>query len=142
VFLCRLSRDRAPRFYNTNLESIRKDVECTFGILKKRWRVLDYGLNYYCMKDCEKVFTVCCVLQNMLLSLGENFGFGVVAGRGRPYPGDGLWLEGSEEMAQHFIGETCTATIKANNKKEAVLWQCRRDLLAEHHEYCASIRRS
>ena len=27
-------------FFSTNLESIRKDVECTFGILKKRWRVL------------------------------------------------------------------------------------------------------
>jgi hypothetical protein len=98
------------------LESICKDAECTFGILKKRWRVLEYGLNYYCMKDCEKVFTVCCVLHNMLLSLGENFGFNVVAGCGSPYPGDGLWLEGSEEMAQRFIGETCTATIKANNK--------------------------
>jgi hypothetical protein len=24
-------------YYNTNLESIRKDVECTFGILKKSW---------------------------------------------------------------------------------------------------------
>ena len=23
--------------YNTNLESVRKDVECTFGIQKKRW---------------------------------------------------------------------------------------------------------
>jgi len=79
-------------FYNTNLESIRRDVECTFGILQ-RWRVLDCVLNYYCMKDCEKVFTVSCILHNMLLGLGENFWFNVVAGRGRPYPGDGLWLE-------------------------------------------------
>jgi hypothetical protein len=46
-------------YFNSNLESIRKDVECTFGILKKRWRILDYGFNYYCMKDCEKIFTVC-----------------------------------------------------------------------------------
>ena len=94
--------------------------------------MLEYGLNFYCMKDCEKVFTVCCVLHNILLSLGENFGFDVVAGCGRPYPGDGLWLEGSEEMVQRFIGETCTATIKANDKNEAVIWQCRSDLLAEH----------
>ena len=96
--------------------------------------MLDNGLNYYCMKDCEEVFTVCCILHNMLLSLGENFGFNVVAGRGHPYPSDGLWLEGSEEMAQHFISEACTATMKATDKKEGVLWQCRRDLLAEHRE--------
>ena len=93
------------------------------------------------MKDCEKVLTVCCILHKMLLGLGENFGFNIVAGRGRPYPCDGLWLEGSEEMAQHFIGETCTATIKANDTKEAVLWQIRRNVLAEHREYCVSLRR-
>ena len=28
-------------FFSTNLESVRKDVECTFGILKKRWKVLN-----------------------------------------------------------------------------------------------------
>jgi hypothetical protein len=30
-------------FFSTNLESVRKDVECTFGILKKRWKVLNHG---------------------------------------------------------------------------------------------------
>ena len=33
-------------FFSTNLESVRKDFECTFGILKKRWRILNNGLNY------------------------------------------------------------------------------------------------
>ncbi len=49
-------------YFNTNLEGIRKNVECTFGILKKRWRILDYGLHYYDMKKCKMVFTVCCLL--------------------------------------------------------------------------------
>jgi len=30
-------------FFSTNLESVQKDVECTFGILKKRWKVLNHG---------------------------------------------------------------------------------------------------
>ena len=81
-------------YYNTNLESIRKDIEYTFGILKKMWRILDYGLNLYCMNDCEKKFTVCCILHNTLLKLGEQFGMSTVAGRGAPYGNDGLWLEG------------------------------------------------
>ena len=32
---------------------MRKDVECTFGILKKRWRVLNNGLMYQDIKVCE-----------------------------------------------------------------------------------------
>jgi hypothetical protein len=28
-------------FFSTQIESVRKDVECVFGILKKRWRILD-----------------------------------------------------------------------------------------------------
>eukprot|EP00970_Alexandrium_tamarense_P012998 scaffold3198_cov213-Alexandrium_tamarense.AAC.30 len=59
-------------YFNTNLESIHKDVECTFGILKKRWRILNKGLNYHDMKKCEMVFTVCCVLHNMLLDAGRD----------------------------------------------------------------------
>jgi hypothetical protein len=81
--------------YNIYLESIRKDVECTFGILKKRWRILDYGLQYYDMKFCEKVFTVCCcALHNILLDVGDDMGFSRVnvrVCRGAPSGSDGLW---------------------------------------------------
>jgi hypothetical protein len=31
-------------YFLTNLEIIQKDVECTFGILKKLWKVLKNGL--------------------------------------------------------------------------------------------------
>jgi hypothetical protein len=55
-------------YYNSNLESIMNDVECTFGILKKRWRILDYCLQYYDMKFCEMILpsivncTICCLM--------------------------------------------------------------------------------
>ena len=32
--------------FSSNLESVRKDVECVFGILKKRWKVLDHGFKF------------------------------------------------------------------------------------------------
>ena len=50
--------------FNTNLESVRKDVECTFGILKKRWRILDYGIHYIDMYNCEKILqsVQCCTI--------------------------------------------------------------------------------
>ena len=52
--------------FSSNLESVRKDVECTFGILKKRWRILNYGLHYRDIKKCEKIFVTCCCLHNFL----------------------------------------------------------------------------
>ncbi len=33
-------------YFLSNIESVRKDVECTFGIIKKRWQILNNGLNY------------------------------------------------------------------------------------------------
>jgi hypothetical protein len=124
-------------YFNSNLESIRnKDVECTFGILKKRWRILDYGFNYYCMKDCEKIFTVCCMLHNMLLGLGETFGYQVIAGRGVPFAGDGLWLEDSVALNGRLDADQvlCSAAFKEADRRDAVLWKNRRDYLAEHLE--------
>jgi hypothetical protein len=47
-------------FFLTNLESVRKDVECTFGILKKRRQVLNDGLVYRDINKCEKIFNACC----------------------------------------------------------------------------------
>jgi hypothetical protein len=42
-------------FFPTNLESVKKDVECTFGILKKRWRVLNNGILFCDIDVCNKV---------------------------------------------------------------------------------------
>ena len=50
------------------VESVRKDVECTFGILKGRFRCLKLPI-YYHDKDCiDNMFFTCCILHNILLS--------------------------------------------------------------------------
>ena len=51
------------------LESIRKDVECTFGILKGRWRILKTGIRTHGVKSCDDIFKTCCALHNMLLEI-------------------------------------------------------------------------
>lgn len=43
------------------LESLRKDVECTFGILKGRWRILKTGI------AADNVWLTCCALHSNLL---------------------------------------------------------------------------
>ena len=49
------------------LESLRKDVECAFGILKKRWMILKHGIRLHGIYNCDKIWLTCCALYNMLL---------------------------------------------------------------------------
>lgn len=66
-----------PPFKSTNsrqelefsewLESMRKDVECTFGILKGRWRILKAGIRTRGLGRADKIWKTCCALHNYLL---------------------------------------------------------------------------
>ena len=49
------------------LESMRKDVECTFGILKQRFTVLKHGIRLNSIANCDKVWKTCCAIHNRLL---------------------------------------------------------------------------
>jgi hypothetical protein len=51
------------------LESMRKDVECTFGILKGRWRILKSGIRLHGVDAADKVWLTCCALHNMLIDV-------------------------------------------------------------------------
>jgi len=51
------------------LESLRKDVECTFGILKSRWRILKAGIRTHGILSCDRIWLTCCALHNMLLEI-------------------------------------------------------------------------
>ncbi|CAM9274653.1 unnamed protein product, partial [Pylaiella littoralis] len=52
--------------FSKMLESVRKDVECFFGILKGRFRTLKLRLAYHCREDIDDIFFTCCILHNML----------------------------------------------------------------------------
>ncbi len=54
------------------LESMRKDVECTFGMLKKRFRCLDHGIDIGSIEDCDNVFLTRCALHNLILKIDER----------------------------------------------------------------------
>lgn len=47
--------------------SVRKDAECTFGILKARFRILFTRQYSHNTVDVEHVFKVCCILHSMLM---------------------------------------------------------------------------
>ena len=46
------------------LESMRKDVECTFGILKGRWRILKLGIWLQGVESVDQILLMCCALHN------------------------------------------------------------------------------
>ena len=49
------------------LESMRKQVECTFGIMKQRFSMLRHGIRLSSIKNCDLTWITCCALHNMLL---------------------------------------------------------------------------
>ena len=46
---------------------MRKNAECTFGILKQRWRILKSGIRIHSIESADKIFKTCCALHNYLL---------------------------------------------------------------------------
>ena len=49
------------------IESVRKDIECVFGILKKRFQYLKTFNWMRKQKDIDNAFTTCCIIHNILL---------------------------------------------------------------------------
>ena len=72
------------------LESMRKDVECTFGVLKGRWRVLKSGIRLCGLKEADKMWKTCCALHNLLLEVDGL---------------DDLWADGVAPEWQQGMGE-------------------------------------
>ena len=52
--------------YSKALESARKDVECFFGVLKGRFRILKLPILYRKKEAVDNLFFTCCILHNML----------------------------------------------------------------------------
>lgn len=50
-------------------ETLRKDVECTFGIMKGRFRQLKTGTRLHGHIATDKIWLTCCALHNMLLEV-------------------------------------------------------------------------
>jgi hypothetical protein len=116
---------RLEDLFSTNLESVRKDVECVFEILKSRWGCLDRGFKYRQIKVCRDIFQTCAVLHNMMLSEMVREGKPSCLQRGQHLANDGMWLEGPSEMTQAVTGNGDTRKLK-----EA--FDHRRTLLAHH----------
>ena len=68
----RINRDAV--LYSEWLKSVRKDVECFFGILKKRWTWFRNGICYHSPATLESAFKTVCALNNMILFFDKGSG--------------------------------------------------------------------
>lgn len=59
----------AESLWSRWVESVRKDVECTFGILKGRFRCLKLPIFYQDKEVIDSMFFTCCILHNILLNI-------------------------------------------------------------------------
>ncbi|KAG7347508.1 DDE superfamily endonuclease [Nitzschia inconspicua] len=65
---------------SAQIEAMRKDVACAFGILKGRWRVLKAGVRVQGVEKADKIFKTCVALHNWLLEVdgrADEWGEGI-----------------------------------------------------------------
>jgi len=67
------------RFFSEQQASVRKDVECAFGILKKRFNILAIPGRSYSQRTLGLIMRACIILHNMIIdderggSFDENY---------------------------------------------------------------------
>ena len=108
-------------YFSAWVESVCKDVEGVFSILKKQWKILDSGMCFHDIKVVENFFVVCWILHNNMLTEADSTESDVRFGWGVPLPGDGIWLHGDD---QSFGMEV--------DRVLSTLWGKPRNQLAEH----------
>jgi hypothetical protein len=66
---CPLKHSAVPRetLWSEWAETVRKDVECAFGVLKGRFRCLKLPIYYENKDNIDSMFNCCCIMHNMLL---------------------------------------------------------------------------
>ena len=46
------------------LESLRKDIECLFGMMKQEFAILKYGRRFNSLEVMDEIFLTCCAIHN------------------------------------------------------------------------------
>ena len=138
--------------WSAKLESVRKDIEGVFGILKKRFRFLKNFNSLHQQSDIDNAVVTCCMLHNMLL---EHDGW--LAKDLAPYPGGvearllkkfgnvytnpwngpaGVWNRVEDDTVDEELERENNLPINLANKVTwAARWAKVTAALVDHHEF-------
>jgi hypothetical protein len=125
-----LEKDVLSKFAR-NVAVVRKDVECLFGRLKKRWTWLKHWNDMNEMASIEHAFVTCCILHNMILSDNGRLDYsqnhvskdGEMENVQRQFVGEGSWMGPVNEAL---------AELPLNLSPDEAEWWKRIEALAEH----------
>jgi Plant transposon protein len=128
------------------LTAARKDIECTFGSLKQRFKWLKTWNNLSQKEDIDHVFVTCCILHNILLeqdgyldpslaekpggvmeNIRDNFGLSSGCPTTAKEDSSSIWLEAAREGQNGVVDESVT-------KGDAEEWKHRIKSLAVHQK--------
>jgi hypothetical protein len=85
------------------LESLRKDVECTFGILKGRRRVLKSGIRVHNTEAADNIWLTCCALHNLLTNHESDQVHGEIGQHSTQYRGHHHCLPNTARQFSSFV---------------------------------------
>ena len=99
---------RDDRLWSEWIESVRKDVECCFGILKGRFRILRHGILLQNQNSVDNVFFTCCILHNMILEAdGLDRRWEECVEWDRLNPQNGISDDGFDENLEPYTQQLC-----------------------------------
>ena len=119
------------------LESMRKDVECTFGIMKTRFRILKTGIPLHGIEATDMVWLTCCALHNFLL---EQDGFDskwscnqfVIDGQQNDSSGDKDDRFADRQTANLVVQDKVAEEVEPDDEPPVPLWMLTRNEFREH----------
>ena len=140
--------------WSKNLESVRKDIENVFGILKVRFKFLKNFNSLHKQRDINAAFVTCCMLHNMMLRVD-----GYLDEHLSPYPGGleeslhkkfwdhrwnglhGMWTRGDDDTPiENGVGTNdifANVTPFASAKYLESKWTQVTEALIDHHQFGA-----
>lgn len=132
---------KADQLFGSMLESVRKDVECTFGIIKMRFLRLLKGTFYKKLQKTDQLFITCCALHNMLLEweLGET---DYTSGEQVTKEGVEMRMDRRERLhpsvsgaptSQHELRNMVTEHLVFQQSQKRLYWPKKREVQGFHH---------
>jgi hypothetical protein len=125
--------------WSERMESVRKSSETTFGILKKRFRLLRLPILKQNPHEIEHTFRTCCALHNMLLAYDEHDTVGRRAGDWLPAKDVAGRIRTERERAKHTVRAPHN-TSGVMGEREPGFAQLREDLIT-HYKFVVATGR-
>jgi Plant transposon protein len=133
--------------WSAKVESVRKDIEGVFGILKSRFRFLKNFINLHQQSAIDNAFVTCCMLHNMLLKVD-----GYLDSNLAPFPGGveerlakkfaNTW-NGNDGLWNRFDDDTIDEEMDRENQRQnpvtkntlSANWSKVTAALVDHHQF-------